>query len=92
MLFSSNHIKFLQVKWWSTFNEVHIMSMYGYGIYGQHAPGLLDWQETAVYNVTQNTLLAHAEAYHVYDREFRASQQGQHYNYHRLWINFLKKT
>ena len=52
------------------------MSMFGYG-YGIHAPGLPDWQETAVYKVTQNTLLAHAEAYHVYDEEFRSIQNGK---------------
>ena len=66
----------MQVKWWSTFNEVHIMSMYGFGIHGVHVPGLLDWQEAAVYNVTEYALLAHAEAYHVYVKEFRSSQKG----------------
>jgi len=66
-----------RVKWWSTINEINIFAQYAYGIYGSAAPGILTWPDTASYNVTQISLLAHAAAYHVYDNEFRSKQKGK---------------
>lgn len=66
-----------RVKWWSTFNEIHIWAGMAYGYYGTHAPGDLSHAATYPYIATQNCLLAHAEAWHVYDKEFRKTQKGK---------------
>ncbi len=66
----------VQVKWWSTFNEVHVWAGMAYGYYGTHAPGDLSHADTYPYIATQNCLLSHAHAFHVYDKEFRAIQKG----------------
>ncbi len=64
----------LKVKLWITINEPYIQSMGGYEV-GMLAPGTRG-QGKVMYLVGHNLLKAHAEAYRVYDKEFRAVQQG----------------
>jgi lactase-phlorizin hydrolase len=64
----------LQVKSWITFNEPHIQAESGYGS-GGNAPrikgsGIKD------YTAGHNIIKAHARAWHIYDENYRAVQQG----------------
>lgn len=66
-----------QVKFWITINEPRITCMLGYD--NEFAPA---YNSTGVgdYLCGHHILLAHAKAYHIYDREFRQAQQGMcHY-------------
>lgn len=65
-----------RVKWWSTFNEIHVWAGMAYGYYGTHAPGDLSHPDTYPYIATQNCLLCHAHAFDLYNKEFRATQKG----------------
>ncbi|XP_047004137.1 myrosinase 1-like [Schistocerca americana] len=62
-----------RVKWWLTFNEPHQFTM-GYAMLGvapsQPAPGIGD------YLATHTVIKAHARVWHMYDEEFRATQNG----------------
>ncbi|KAJ8973205.1 hypothetical protein NQ317_018954 [Molorchus minor] len=62
------------VKYWNTFNEPKATCQSGYGD-GGCAPGI---KSTGIgeYLCVRTVLLAHAKAYHIYDEEFRATQNG----------------
>src|SRR5699024_834149 len=63
------------VKLWFTFNEPKQTCQQGYGT-GQKAPALTS-SGVADYRCTHTILKAHAQAYHLYDEEFRADQGGR---------------
>ena len=54
------------------------MSLFGYG-FGAHAPGIKD-MGVSTYKVGHTALLSHAGAYHLYQREFKSTQQGWYNN------------
>ncbi|XP_050502726.1 myrosinase 1-like [Diabrotica virgifera virgifera] len=64
-----------KVKYWITFNKPRqtCMGGYGYRYYppAVHSEGLLE------YTCAHNLLKAHARAWHVYDEEFRPTQNGK---------------
>ncbi|KAF7284532.1 hypothetical protein GWI33_022118 [Rhynchophorus ferrugineus] len=63
------------VKTWITINEPQSTCWGGYAA-GAKAPGYsLDWE--GLYLCAYVHVLAHAKAYHVYDEEFRSSQNGR---------------
>lgn len=62
-----------RVKLWSTFNEPAVICKAGYG--GSFAPSL-EMSGLADYQCSHNLLKAHAEVYHLYNNEYRASQKG----------------
>lgn len=67
-----------RVKEWVTFNEPHVMCVYGYGkIYGpvSLAPGL-GLNGVGEYLCSHNIIKAHARTYHLYDDVFRSKQKG----------------
>eukprot|EP00058_Branchiostoma_floridae_P006034 XP_002591522.1 hypothetical protein BRAFLDRAFT_105205 [Branchiostoma floridae] len=64
-----------RVKHWVTFNEPWSFVVGGYGIAGG-APGIWDANYTVQYQAAHNVIRAHARAWHTYDEEFRADQQG----------------
>ncbi|XP_047994054.1 myrosinase 1-like isoform X2 [Leguminivora glycinivorella] len=63
-----------RVKTWITINEPLVM-ISGYGS-DEYAPGLKDGHGTVDYIVAKNILIAHARVWHLYDKEFRRTQQG----------------
>ncbi|KAJ8924346.1 hypothetical protein NQ315_007142 [Exocentrus adspersus] len=63
------------VKYWLTFNEPKETCLGGYG-QGYSAPGLT-LIGVAEYLCTHNLLKAHARAWHIYDKDFRPSQEGE---------------
>ncbi|XP_063838513.1 myrosinase 1-like isoform X1 [Ostrinia nubilalis] len=63
-----------RVKYWITLNEPREICYQGYGSVTM-APQL-NIQGTAEYMCAKNLLVAHAKAYHIYDKEFRATQGG----------------
>lgn len=64
----------MQVKWWNTINEPKEIAC-GYGM-KRHAPNLKLEAYGGDYLAGHNVLKAHAKAYHIYDKEFRARQKG----------------
>lgn len=64
-----------RVKTWLTFNEPWVVCVEGYGTKGK-APAL-DMSGIADYLCAHNLLKAHAEAYHLYDDNFRPTQKGK---------------
>ncbi|XP_047121904.1 myrosinase 1-like [Schistocerca piceifrons] len=62
-----------RVKWWITFNDP-VMSVWGYAIAGV-PPGL---PATGVgdYLATHTLVKAHARVWHLYDEQYRATQNG----------------
>ncbi|XP_068186259.1 lactase/phlorizin hydrolase-like [Antennarius striatus] len=60
-----------KVKFWITLNEPYIVANLGYG-YGTFAPGIYGKQYVAAHNLIK----AHAEAWHLYNDNYRASQGG----------------
>lgn len=75
------------VKWWVTINEPKQVCLGGYN--GGLAPGVVS-SGIGDYICSKNVLLAHAKAYHIYDKEFR-KEQGGIYNIKKLFhfnINF----
>jgi beta-glucosidase/6-phospho-beta-glucosidase/beta-galactosidase len=62
------------VEHWLTFNEPKQTCLGGYGD-GNMAPGY-NFTGLEDYQCTHILLKAHAKAYHIYDEEFRAEQQG----------------
>ena len=66
----------IKVKWWITFNEPWIVAWLGYGV-ASFAPGVYG-PGTTVYVVAHNLIKAHAEAWHCYDDDYRASQNGMY--------------
>ncbi|XP_062389584.1 lactase/phlorizin hydrolase-like [Sardina pilchardus] len=63
-----------KVKFWITFNEPYIVANLGYG-YGNFAPGV-NKPDVGPYNTAHNIIKAHAEAWHMYNDNFRAKQGG----------------
>lgn len=63
------------VKYWLTFNEPKQTCLGGYAD-GSKAPALQN-PGTAEYQCTHNVLKSHAKAWHIYDTEFRATQNGK---------------
>nr|CAD7585772.1 unnamed protein product [Timema genevievae] len=65
----------ISVKWWLTFNEPIVFS-YGYSVGFGFAPAV-DAPGVGNYLASATILKAHARAYHLYDDEFRAEQNGR---------------
>ncbi|XP_023312165.1 myrosinase 1-like [Anoplophora glabripennis] len=63
------------VKMWITINEPKQVCQAGYGT-GYLAPGVVS-NGVGEYICARNVILAHAKAYHIYDDEFRATNQGR---------------
>lgn len=64
-----------RVKYWATFNEpIHVCQL-GYG--GDSNAPAVNASAIADYQCTYNLIKAHASAFHVYDQEFRSSQNGK---------------
>ncbi|OWR52398.1 seminal fluid protein CSSFP001 [Danaus plexippus plexippus] len=64
-----------RVKYWVTINEPREVCGQGYGM--QTMAPLLNYSGYADYICAKNILLAHANAYHLYNDEFREAQGGQ---------------
>ncbi|XP_076118921.1 lactase/phlorizin hydrolase-like [Alosa pseudoharengus] len=64
-----------RVKTWNTFSSPWVVSHSGYGT-GEHAPGVKD-PVISSYQVTHNILKSHAEAWHVYNNNYRKQQGGR---------------
>nr|AIA09348.1 beta-glucosidase [Periplaneta americana] len=64
-----------RVKYWITFNEPSVFTA-GYESVAFHAPNV-GATGFGQYLATHTVLKAHARAYHLYDNEFRAAQQGK---------------
>ncbi|KAM3607593.1 uncharacterized protein V6R79_010433 [Siganus canaliculatus] len=64
-----------RVKTWNTFGSPWVVSHAGYGT-GDYAPGVKDYVE-ASYQVTHNIIKSHAEAWHVYNDNYRNTQGGK---------------
>jgi beta-glucosidase/6-phospho-beta-glucosidase/beta-galactosidase len=64
-----------RVKLWLTFNEPWVVTWLGYGI-DVFAPGVYG-PDVTTYVVTHHIIKSHAEAWHTYDRQFRATQHGK---------------
>lgn len=66
-----------RVKFWTTFNEPFSLCHEGYGDILK-AP-LVNATGIGEYLCTHNVLKAHARVYHVYDAEYRPTQEGNQY-------------
>nr|XP_003478769.1 lactase-phlorizin hydrolase [Cavia porcellus] len=64
-----------KVKFWITLNEPFVIAYQGYST-GVAAPGISNRPGTAPYIAGHNLLKAHAEAWHLYNDVYRASQGG----------------
>ncbi|XP_055070656.2 lactase/phlorizin hydrolase [Misgurnus anguillicaudatus] len=64
-----------RVKTWITFGSPWAVSNFGYGT-GEHPPSIKD-PIVASYQVTHNILKSHAEAWHVYNDNYRKTQSGK---------------
>lgn len=62
-----------RIKIWTTFNEASFFCYFGYAI-GWIAPMIT--RKDGGYLCGRNLLLAHAKAYHLYNKRYRESQQG----------------
>ncbi|XP_062288192.1 lactase/phlorizin hydrolase-like [Scomber scombrus] len=60
-----------RVKFWITLNEPYIVANLGYGV-GNFAPGITGKEYIAAHNLIK----AHAEAWHLYNDKYRATQGG----------------
>ncbi|RZC40245.1 Glyco hydro 1 domain containing protein, partial [Asbolus verrucosus] len=65
-----------RVKIWATFNEPYIVCEQGYES-GQKAPAKVDAPGVDLYQCTHVLLKSHARAYHIYDEEYRPTQNGR---------------
>ncbi|XP_023949451.2 lactase/phlorizin hydrolase [Bicyclus anynana] len=63
-----------RVKYWVTINEPHQTCYYAYG--DTILAPALNIKGVAEYLCAKNLLLAHAKAYHIYDKIFRPKQKG----------------
>lgn len=68
---------FSQVKLWITLNEPFVVAQQGYEL-GSMAPGLTG-KGNRIYIVGHNLIMAHAKAYRIYEKEFKAQQKGNIY-------------
>ncbi|XP_068082738.1 myrosinase 1-like [Anabrus simplex] len=64
-----------RVKWWLTFNDPGTF-MSGYTTKQGMAPSI-DKPGVGDYLTAHHVLIAHARAYHLYDEQYRATQQGK---------------
>ncbi|XP_075140639.1 lactase/phlorizin hydrolase-like isoform X1 [Leptodactylus fuscus] len=64
-----------RVKFWITLNEPYIIANLGYG-YGTAAPGITNRPGRGPYEAGHNLIRAHAEAWHLYNSTYRATQGG----------------
>uniref|UniRef100_A0A3P9M8Q0 Lactase n=1 Tax=Oryzias latipes TaxID=8090 RepID=A0A3P9M8Q0_ORYLA len=64
-----------RVKTWNTFSSPWVVSHAGHGT-GEHPPGVKDYSSSS-YQVTHNIIKSHAEAWHVYNDKYRATQGGK---------------
>nr|XP_061799755.1 lactase/phlorizin hydrolase-like [Nerophis lumbriciformis] len=64
-----------RVKMWNTFSSPWVVSHFGYGV-GSEPPEVQDYV-VASYQVTQNIIKSHAEAWHIYNDKYRSSQGGK---------------
>jgi len=64
-----------RVKLWLTFNEPWVFCVLGYGN-PELAPGLVEPLHSH-YDCIHNVLKAHANAYHIYNNEFKSTQMGR---------------
>ena len=64
-----------RVKMWITFNEPWVVTTQGYE-YGLFAPGIRHLG-TGAYLSGHTLIKAHAEAWHIYNDDFRAAQNGK---------------
>ncbi|XP_069134731.1 LOW QUALITY PROTEIN: lactase/phlorizin hydrolase-like [Argopecten irradians] len=64
-----------RVKTWITLNEPWVVSVQGYG-QGTKAPGIVSPGDK-IYIAAHNLIRAHGMAYRIYEKEFKASQQGK---------------
>ncbi|CAB3365157.1 Hypothetical predicted protein [Cloeon dipterum] len=64
-----------RVKSWITFNEPWVQSVLGYG-YGGNAPRIVGSGQTD-YIAAHNQIKSHARAWHIYDDNYRATQNGE---------------
>jgi len=64
-----------RVKHWMTFNEPWVITWLGYGI-GVFAPGIYEPAE-GQYKTSHTIIKAHAEAWHVYNDNYRSTQKGE---------------
>lgn len=64
-----------RVEIWLTINEPHEEALDAYGL-GVFAPGIKD-MASGPYQAGHNMLLAHAKAWHTYDKEYRQKQKGK---------------
>ncbi|XP_078795584.1 lactase/phlorizin hydrolase isoform X4 [Oryzias latipes] len=64
-----------RVKTWNTFSSPWVVSHAGHGT-GEHPPGVKDYASSS-YQVTHNIIKSHAEAWHVYNDNYRATQGGK---------------
>ncbi|KAJ4446065.1 hypothetical protein ANN_12756, partial [Periplaneta americana] len=64
-----------RVKWWNTINEPTSIAL-GYSLPIGYAPNLIT-PGHGEYLVIHTVLLAHARAYRLYEREFKATQKGK---------------
>ena len=63
------------MKLWLTFNEPFVFTWVGYGL-GAHAPLGSGNQADGQYRTGHTVLKAHAEAWHLYNDNYRATQGG----------------
>ncbi|XP_070575581.1 lactase-like protein [Ptychodera flava] len=63
-----------RVKYWITLNEPYIVAQLGYE-YGVHAPGVSS-NGSKTYIVSHNLIKSHAKAWHIYNDDFRSTQNG----------------
>ncbi|XP_045765371.1 myrosinase 1-like [Maniola jurtina] len=63
------------VKTWTTMNELHVHCYNGYDL--KNFVPAMQSHGVGVYLCSHYMLLAHARAYHLYDKEFRPKQKGK---------------
>ncbi|XP_052747122.1 lactase/phlorizin hydrolase-like [Bicyclus anynana] len=79
-----------RVKYWITINEPHAVCHYSYG--DTFLAPALDIKGVPEYLCAKNLLVAHATAYHIYDKEFRSKQQGKIFiSFSAQWYEPLTK-
>jgi beta-glucosidase len=66
-----------RVKTWITLNEPKQFGLFGYGM-KRFAPGI-NAHGIGEYIVAKNLVVAHARAWHLYDKEYRSKCQGKCY-------------
>ncbi len=66
---------FLQVRRWVLLHDPVTLCVKGYEE-GVMAPGMFDLSGTAAYECLHNQILAHAQAYRVYQKDFAEWQEG----------------